>query len=52
MALRRDPIWVDLTEDDYGSDLEWYETDVVLGTLLAESWRVKATLPGEKFYSV
>ena len=33
MALRRDPKWVDLAEDDYDSDLEWYESDWVLDTL-------------------
>ena len=41
MALRRDPIWVDLAEDDYDSDFEWYESDGVLDTLLAESWCVE-----------
>ena len=45
-------MWVDLTEDDYDSDLEWYESDGVLDTLLAEGWCVKATLEGEKFDSV
>ena len=34
------PKWVDLAEDDYDSDLEWYESDGVLNTLLAESWCV------------
>ena len=52
MALRRDPIWVDLAEDDDDSDMEWYESDGVLDTLLPESWCVKATLKGEKFYGV
>ena len=52
MALRRDRIWVDLAEDDYDSDLEWYESDWVLDTLLAQSLCVKATLKGETFYSV
>ena len=48
MALRRDPMWVDLTEDDYDSDLEWYESDGVLDTLLAESWCVKREDPEEQ----
>ena len=52
MALRRDPIWVDLAEDVHDSDLEWYESDGVLDTLLAEGWCVKVTLEREKFFSV
>ena len=39
MALRRDPLWVDLAEDDDDSDLGWHESDGLLGTLLPESWR-------------
>ena len=35
-------MWVDLTEDDYDSDLEWYESAGVLDTLLAESWCVES----------
>ena len=38
---------IDLAEDDFDSDLEWHESDGMLDSLLAESWRVKATLKGE-----